>query len=44
MVVCAPPGASPRRLIDVAASSNDLDMPVYDTRGQALCAAAMWAG
>jgi anti-anti-sigma regulatory factor len=42
MVVCAPPGTCPRRLIDVAASSSDLDLAVYDTRGQALSAAAMW--
>jgi anti-anti-sigma regulatory factor len=42
MVVCAPPGTFPRRLIDIASSSTDLDLAVYDTRDQALCAAAMW--
>jgi anti-anti-sigma regulatory factor len=41
MVVCAPPGTFPRRVIDIASSSSNLDIPVYDTRGQALCAAAM---
>jgi anti-anti-sigma regulatory factor len=44
MVVCAPPGTSPRRLIDVAASSTHLGIAVYDTRGEALCAAAVSAG
>jgi anti-anti-sigma regulatory factor len=42
MVVCAPPGTFPRRLIDIASSSTNLGIAVYDTRGQALCAAAMW--
>jgi hypothetical protein len=43
VVVCAPPGTSPRRLIDVAASCNHLGIPVYDTRVEALCAAAVLA-
>jgi anti-anti-sigma regulatory factor len=41
MVVCAPPGTCPRRLIDIAASSNRLGIAVYDTRAEALCAAAV---
>jgi hypothetical protein len=44
MVVCAPPGTPARRLIDVAASSSRLGIAVYDTRGEALCAAAVPAG
>ena len=43
LVVFAPPGTSPRRLIDVAASCNRLDIAVYDTRVEALCAAAVSA-
>jgi anti-anti-sigma regulatory factor len=42
MVVCAPPGTFPRRVIDIVSSSTNLDIAVYDTRDQALCAAAVW--
>jgi hypothetical protein len=40
VVVCAPPGTSPRRLIDMAASWNEPGIVVHDTRAAALCAAA----
>ena len=43
VVVCAPPGTAPRRLIDVAAAWNRLGIAVYDTRVEALSAAAVSA-